>query len=281
MRQARQEATHARLARGTPERRRPRQTRAQRSATPARCCSSGELEGVESSTAGCRAVAGRSRRRDQADSTPGMVVVDQEEFRRSAGHDRTSTGPRCARSSGRYRGHHSTRPTGAGRWHLRTTISAAGGGRRLLALAYWTTRGPRGRPTVRRPRARPAWRRPATSRTSSVPPSPWRTSGSRRVVSARRCAPTSEGCSLRRGQGSRRAPRGAADMHVGMSELLRERGDLARRQAAPADEQGTGRARRAWRRTAYRWRVAMARIRRPKGTWTARSTCSTRPSACT
>ena len=36
--------------------------------------------------------------------------------------------------------------------------------------------------------------------------------------------------------------RGAADMHVGMSELLRERNDLDAASAAPADERGAGRA---------------------------------------
>ena len=72
---------------------------------------------------------------------------------------------------------------------------------------------------------------PGTSPTSSAAPSPWRTSGSRRVDSARRCAHTSRRCSCAAEQG---APvlRGTADMHVGMSELHRERNDLACRHAS-------------------------------------------------
>ena len=75
--------------------------------------------------------------------------------------------------------------------------------------------------------------------------------------------------------------RGAADMHVGMSQLLRERNDLDAAAAAPADEQGAGRA--------Y-WPAAEPRIAggsrwrgsgRLKEIWTAHSTCSTRRSACT
>ena len=77
-------------------------------------------------------------------------------------------------------------------------------------------------------------------------------------------APTSRRCSLRPSR-ARRSLRGAADMHVGLSELHRERNDLDAAPAAPAD------AARSWASTPglpqnpYRWRVAMARIREAEG----------------
>src|SRR5207245_547213 len=58
--------------------------------------------------------------------------------------------------------------------------------------------------------------------------------------------------------------RGTADMHVGMGELLRERGDLgaATQHLLRSEELGehTGLP-----QNRYRWRVAMARIREAQG----------------
>ena len=73
--------------------------------------------------------------------------------------------------------------------------------------------------------------------------------------------------------------RGTADMYVGMSELYREHNDLqaATQHLLRSQELGehTGLP-----QNRYRWRVAMARIREAQEIWTARSTCSTRQSAC-
>ena len=74
--------------------------------------------------------------------------------------------------------------------------------------------------------------------------------------------------------------RGAADMHVGMSGVYRERNELdaAKQQLLESDELGehTGLGQNPYRR-----RVAMARISQVQGTWTALSTFSKRQSACT
>ena len=82
----------------------------------------------------------------------------------------------------------------------------------------WGSRPGRAGTSRRRTGCTPrAWRAcsgPGTSPTCSAAPSPWRTSGSRRAVSARRCAPTSGHCSWRRSR-ARRCLRGTADMHVG------------------------------------------------------------------
>jgi LuxR family transcriptional regulator, maltose regulon positive regulatory protein len=58
--------------------------------------------------------------------------------------------------------------------------------------------------------------------------------------------------------------RGAADMHVGMSELLRERNDLhaARQHLAASTELGEH---LGLPKNRYRWRVAMARVREAEG----------------
>src|SRR5215207_8119842 len=74
--------------------------------------------------------------------------------------------------------------------------------------------------------------------------------------------------------------RGTADMHVGMSQIARERNDL------PAATQHLLRAQELGEHTwlpqnPYRWRVAMARSGKPRETWTAPSTCSRRRCACT
>ena len=115
---------------------------------------------------------------------------------------------------------------------------ARGGGRRAPGTRVLDERGPRGRAPVRTPNAWRAWRRPGTSPTSSDVRSRWRTSGSHKAASATRCARTS-GLAARVGAG-RPVLRGAADMHVGMSELCLERNDVDG-QAVPAEEPGPGR----------------------------------------
>ena len=74
--------------------------------------------------------------------------------------------------------------------------------------------------------------------------------------------------------------RGTADLYVGMSELHRERNDLHAATAAPADGARSWASTPGCRRTgiagAWRWRG----YGRLEGIWTARSTCSTRQSAC-
>ena len=79
--------------------------------------------------------------------------------------------------------------------------------------------------------------------------------------------------------GSRPVLRGAADMHVGLSELHRERDDLhaATQHLLRSEELGEHPGSRNTRIAgASRWRASG----RPRAIWTARSTCSTRPSAC-
>jgi len=69
---------------------------------------------------------------------------------------------------------------------------------------------------------------------------------------------------LQRAERSRPVLRGAADMHVGLSPLLRERDDLngARQHLQVSTELGE---RAALLQNPYRWRVAMARIREAEG----------------
>ena len=73
--------------------------------------------------------------------------------------------------------------------------------------------------------------------------------------------------------------RGTADMHVGMSELHRERDDLpaATQQFLRSQELGEH---SGLPQNRYRWRVAMARVREAEEIWTAHSTCSTRRNGC-
>ena len=86
---------------------------------------------------------------------------------------------------------------------------------------------------------------------ASVPPSPWRTSGSLRDGCERRCGRTSRPCNCRR---SMAGPvlRGTADMYVGLSDLVREQGDLAGRRHGICRRAGTWASTWATRRTAYR-----------------------------
>ena len=111
--------------------------------------------------------------------------------------------------------------------------------------------------------------------------SPWPTSGSRRVASREAMRIFERGLALATGQGGP-SLRGAADMHVGHERaVLRERNDL---EAAPQHLLASQRAGRGERPAAE---PATGRVSRwpgsgrPKGTSTARSSCSTRPSACT
>ncbi len=73
--------------------------------------------------------------------------------------------------------------------------------------------------------------------------------------------------------------RGTADMYVGMSEIARERDDLRAATQLLLRSQELG-EHIGLPQNRYRWRVAMARVGRPKEILAARSTCSTRRSAC-
>ena len=147
----------------------------------------------------------------------------------------------------------------------RTTISRRGAAAALLALALLDDRrSRRGAPLVCRRRWR-ACRRPGTSPTScGTRHRPGGHPDRARVGSARRCSTYERGWQLATKQGSPTL-RGAADMHVGMGELLRERNDLRCRPAAPAAQPGPGRAHSASPQNPYRWHVAMARIREAQG----------------
>ena len=69
---------------------------------------------------------------------------------------------------------------------------------------------------------------------------------------------------LQRAEQSRPVLRGAADMHVGLSQVLRERDDLdaARQHLQASSELGEH---VGLPQNRYRWRVAMARIREAEG----------------
>ena len=69
-------------------------------------------------------------------------------------------------------------------------------------------------------------------------------------------------------------------MHVGMSELYRERNDLARatQHLLTSEEFGEH---AGLPQNPYRWRVAMARVREAEGDLDGALDCSTRRSGCT
>ena len=75
------------------------------------------------------------------------------------------------------------------------------------------------------------------------------------------------------------ALRGAADMHVGMSQLCYERNELdaAMQHLLTSRELGEH---AGLPKNRYRWRVAMARIREAEGDLDGASTYSTRRTAC-
>jgi LuxR family transcriptional regulator, maltose regulon positive regulatory protein len=74
------------------------------------------------------------------------------------------------------------------------------------------------------------------------------------------------------------ALRGTADMYVGMSELEREYNNLPAATQHLLSSQAQG-EHTGFPQNRYRWRVAMARIRRPREIWTARWASWSRPSA--
>ena len=204
-----------RLAHGTPERGRPSAGPCSASTTPGTLLLHGELEGVEARLRDAERWLDTGAGAIRTGDRPQMVVVDEVEFRalpcRIAIY-RAAAAP----DRGRRRRHHAIRPTGAG----------AGARGRPLApgaapLVCW--RSPIGGmatwspPITGMPCAWPACSRPATSPTRSGSRSRSRTSGPPRVASARRCAPTSRGCSEPHAQ-SGPVLRGTADMHVGMSD---------------------------------------------------------------
>ena len=84
----------------------------------------------------------------------------------------------------------------------RTTISGAERPRRSWGSPPGRA-GTSRRRTGRMPRAWRVCSGPGTSPTHSAAPSPWPISGSRKVVSTRRCAPTSRRCSWRRSRARR------------------------------------------------------------------------------
>ena len=75
--------------------------------------------------------------------------------------------------------------------------------------------------------------------------------------------------------------RGTPDMHVGLSMVHTERGDLAAAQGAPAAQPRARRPPRACRSTRTAGASPRPASARPRGTWPARSRCSTRPSGST
>ena len=74
--------------------------------------------------------------------------------------------------------------------------------------------------------------------------------------------------------------RGVPDMHVGMSELFRERNDLARATQHLLSSEDLG-ERAGLAQNPYRWRVAMARVREAKEISTPLSSSLTRRNGCT
>ena len=157
-------------------------------------------------------------------------------------------------------------PTPNGRWtsSTRTTTSGAAAATALIGLASWAGGDLEAAPRRLRDSAWPACGARATSPTSSGCPSPWRTSRSPRAACARRCAPTSRRCGSTPRTGGPVAARHGR--HVRRDE---RRPPRAQRPAEPPGSSWCGA--RSWasttgcRRTRYRWRVAMARLREAEG----------------
>ena len=187
------------------------------------------------------------------------------------------------------------RRPGAGRWATSTPRSptpggrstslaedddlGARGGRRAARARVLGERRPRGGPRgVRRLHGEPAAGRPPLRR-PRCSPSRWRTSGSPRAVSARRCAPTSRRCSSR--------PRGRAGAAGDGRHARRDERAPPRARTTSRPPGSTCCAARSWASTTGCRRTAIAGASRwpgsarPRETSTARSTCSTRRSACT
>ena len=250
----------ARLARGAARRAAPGAAGAEQ-----RLCRvaprQGRGRGRRGAPAGRRAVARRRRTRPRSTRSRLDGRGRRGGVPPPAGLDRRAPG-RPGPDPRRRGRHHGPCPAGA-RPRRRGRPPRAG----VAGPRSWPS--PTGRPGISRPRvagtppAWRAWRRPGTSRTSSGARSPWPTSGSRRVACARRCASYERGLALATGQGGP-VLRGAADMHVGISALLRERDDLegARSTCCEAEELGEE---NGLPQNRYRSRVAMAAIRQAEG----------------
>ena len=278
----RQEATLRRWLEALPDERLSRQAGARASRYVGALSGQRRARGRRGAPAGRRAVAGRDGRR--AGRTRGRRDRRwSSSTRRSSAACRArsrSTGPRWPWPRAMSPAPIDPCAAGARPRRPRTIISAAAAAAGFLGLASWTSGDleaahrsyadavaslREGRVLLRRPRLR---HRPGRH-PDRAGPSPRGDAHLR----ARRCSSRRD-----------RARRRSAERRTctwGMSELLRERNDLAGRDAAPAGEQ---RARRA-RGPGAEPRIAGASrwpgSGRPKETWTARSSCSTRPSACT
>ena len=199
----------ARLARGAARRAGPGQARAQRRRTPATLLVSGELEGVEARLRDAERWLDATRRHARGLDAPAtdMVVVDDEAVPPPAGGDRRLPGRRwpwraatCAGTVTHARRALDARRRGRSPRARRRQRDCSGsrtgraGTSRPRTGAYADVRGEpaAGRARLRRPRVRA---------------SRWPTSGSRRVASARRCAPTSEALQRATGQGAAGAAR--------------------------------------------------------------------------
>ena len=231
MRRSRQEATLRRLARGAPRRGGPGQARAQRRRTPGRCwpaaSSRASRSGCGTPSGGWTPTTGDAPRTDGGrDGRRGRGGVPPP-----AGGDRRVP-CRLALSAATW----PPRMT-----HARRALDLAaeddhlgrGGAAALLGLAHWATRGSRGRAPLRTPTAWPAWRGPGTLADvigcaitlADIRIAQGRLREAMRTYErALQLATAQAGPSLR----------GAADMYVGMSELLPRAGRPGRRRSTCA-----------------------------------------------
>ena len=225
---------------------------------------SGELEGVEGRLRDAERWLDATRGARRTGEPPAMVVVDERGVRAPAGAIAIYRAA-LARLRGDVAGTDRARPAGARPRRRGRPSRARGGGRAPRARAT----GPSGdleaahRLVCRGHGA--ACSGPATSSDALGCAHRAGRHPDRAGPSSRGDArPTSRRCSWRR---ARRAGAAAARRTCtsGMSELHRERNDLAAATAAPAGEPGARASTPACRRTGYRWRVAMARIREAEG----------------
>ena len=200
----------------------------------------GELEGVE---AGSGTPNGAwTRRRTGAGSGPRRRTWPPTATKSFAASRR---GSRCSVPPwpwpGRSARHHAARPAGA-RFAPADDHLVRAGAAGMSGLAFWTS-GILRQGTRRTPNAWRACGGPGTLPISSGARSRWRTSGWRKAVSVRRCAPTSRPWSSRR---ARRASPAGNGRHARRDERgpLRARRPAGRR-AAVAAQPGAGRAHRA------------------------------------
>ena len=236
---------------------------------------SGEVEGAEARLRDAeRWLDATAARRRGATGGPAPIVVDEEEFRRLP---RAIAVYRAALAHGRRRRHGHARPCRTRRWisSTRTTTSAAGPPPASSA-SRMDERGPRGRAALHGPP-----RSTACSQAGFVSDAVGCSIAladirSRRVDSATRMAHLRARAWTSSSDRASPSLRGAADMHVGMSEVAASGTISRRRAAAPARRATSWASPRAWHRTrtagGSRWRASG----RPKATSTPPSICSTR-----